>query len=75
MPKNKYSLRYLPKFEDDLNEIVDYIIFNLKNLNSAKKLVDKIEKAIHERLKFPLAFELFQSNRKRKYQTKNSLIL
>lgn len=46
MQKSKYSLRYLPKFENDLNEIVDYIAFNLKSPNIAKKLVDKIEEAI-----------------------------
>jgi hypothetical protein len=29
MKENKYTLRYLQKFEDELNEIVDYITFRL----------------------------------------------
>lgn len=66
MKKNKYSLRYLPMFEHDLSEIVDYIAFNLQNPKSANKLVDKIEAAIQERLNFPVSFEPFYSNRKRK---------
>jgi plasmid stabilization system protein ParE len=35
MGKNKFSLRYLPKYEDDLNGIVDYISFKLQNPKSA----------------------------------------
>ena len=31
MQESKYSLRYLPKYEEDLNEIVDYIIYRLYN--------------------------------------------
>ncbi len=57
MPDNEYQLRYLPKYEDDLNEIIDYIVLNLKNPASANRLVDKIEAAIIERLNFPLSFE------------------
>ena len=49
MPDSKYQLRYLPKYEDDLNGIIDYIVLDLKNPVSAKRLVDKIELAIIER--------------------------
>ena len=68
MLNDKYELRYLPKYEDDLNEIVDYIIFKLNNPGSAIKLVEKVERAIIERLSCPLSFEPFQSDRKRKNQ-------
>lgn len=68
MLNDKYKLRYLPKYEDDLNEIVDYIIFKLKNPDSAMKLVEKVESAILERLNCPLSFEPYQSDRKRKNQ-------
>jgi toxin ParE1/3/4 len=61
-----YALRYLPRFEADLNEIVDYIAFQLHTPVSAANLVTKIETAIKERLNCPLSFEPFQSNRKRK---------
>jgi plasmid stabilization system protein ParE len=68
MGKSKYSLKYLPKYEEDLNEIVDYISFKLQNPISALRLIDKIEKAITDRLSFPLSFEPFQSAKKRKNQ-------
>ena len=67
MPDSKYQLRYLPKYEDDLNEIIDYIVLDLKNPVSANRLVDKIELAIFERLYFPLSFEPYQSVKKRKH--------
>jgi len=62
----KYSLRYLPRYEQDLNEIVDYIVFKLHNPEGAINLVKRIENAILERLNCPLSFEPFQSIRKRK---------
>lgn len=57
MMESKFSLRYISKFEEDLNEIVDYITFKLQNQASAKNLTEKIENAILERLNCPLAFE------------------
>lgn len=68
MEKNKFSLRYLPKYEVDLNEIVDYISFTLQNPESALRLIDKIEKAVMDRLSFPLSFSPFQSMKRRKNQ-------
>ncbi len=67
MGKDKYVLRYLSLFETDLNGILDYIALNLRNLESANRLADKIEKAILKRLEYPLSFEWYQSNRKRKH--------
>ena len=66
MKESKYTLRYIPRYEEDLNEIVDYITFKLQSPHSAMKLVDKIENAILERLNCPLSFEIFHSSRKRK---------
>ena len=43
MTESKFILRYIPKFEEDLNEIVDYITFALHNQASAKNLTEKIE--------------------------------
>ncbi len=65
MQEKSYKLRYIPKYEKDLNEIVDYIVYKLHNPNSAIKLMDKIESAILGRLMYPLPFESFQSVRKR----------
>lgn len=56
-----YDLRFLSLFEEDLNEIVDYIAFNLKNPTAAKRLVDDVEKAIYKRLTCPLSFEPYHS--------------
>ena len=66
MINDKFTLRYLPKYEEDLNEIVDYISYNLHSPESALRLVDKIEKAIIDRLNCPLSFEPFQSFKKRR---------
>ncbi len=59
MGKSKFRLRYLPKYEEDLNELVDYISFKLQNPESALRLIDKIEKAVTDRLSFQLLFEPF----------------
>jgi plasmid stabilization system protein ParE len=66
MVEGKHSLRYIPRFEADLNEIVDYLVFKLHNPDAAVRLINKIENSITERLNWPLSFEPFQSNRKRK---------
>lgn len=66
MVEGKYYLRYIPRFEADLNEIVDYLVFKLHNPNAAEKLINKIEHSITERLSCPLSFEPFHSDRKRK---------
>ena len=38
-----YNLRILPLFEDDLNEILDYISFHLHNPSAADTLIDDVE--------------------------------
>lgn len=49
----KYKLSFLPLFEQDLNEIVDYITANLQNPSAAERLVDDIEAAVYKRLETP----------------------
>lgn len=61
-----YKIRYLPLFESDLEKAVIYISENLQNPQSAKKLIDEVEKAINQRLFFPTAFEPFNSSIQRK---------
>lgn len=67
MDGKRYELRILPLFEEDLNEIVDYIAFRLRNPAAAEKLVDDVEAAIHERLHCAEAFEPFRSARERQF--------
>ena len=63
----KYKLRYLPLFEQDLVQTVNYIINVLKNPDAAEKLVNDVEAVISERLNSPLAFEHHPSVKKRKH--------
>ena len=67
MGDRHYELRFLSLFEEDLNEIVDYITYRLRNPVAAENLVDAVEAAIWERLPNAEAFEPYQSSRERKY--------
>lgn len=63
----EYVLRFLPLFEQDLSEIVDYISGTLQNEIAARNLVDAVENAILQRLPFAESFERFSSSHDRKY--------
>ena len=67
MSEKRYELRFLPLFEEDLNEIVDYITLRLRNPAAANALVDAVEEAINERLTCAEAFEPYHSSRERRY--------
>ncbi len=67
MSEKHYELRILPLFEEDLNEIVDYITYRLRNPVAANNLIDAVEAAIHERLPFAESFEQYTSSRERRY--------
>lgn len=67
MNGKRYELSILPLFEDDLNEIVDYITYRLRNPMAAEALINDVEKAIHERLSCAESFAPYPSIRKRKY--------
>lgn len=61
----KYSLRFLPLFERDLDETVEYIANRLNNPGVAIKLVDEVQAAITKRLAYPEAFEPYPSAKER----------
>lgn len=67
MQNNSYKIVYLPIFEKDLNSIIKYIVYKLKNKDAALSLLDKVEKAILERAKNSLAFEKYNSIRERQH--------
>lgn len=67
MYDKKYRLRYLPLFYEDLDEKITYIAEKLKNPEAAGDLLDKVEKAIRDRLPVAESFEPYHSIRKRKY--------
>lgn len=58
---DKYKVRFLPAFSDDLNDAVDYIRLKLKNTEAANRLIDNIEAAIEKRSLNPEAFEQYHS--------------
>ena len=67
MEGKQYRLRFLPLFEQDLNDVVDYITQTLKNPAAANRLVDEIQAAIKKRAEYPESFETYQSQNERKY--------
>ena len=50
----RFELRYSPLFDEDLDKITDYLLFELKNELAAKTLVNNAEAAIKKRLSNPL---------------------
>ena len=64
---NKYMLRYLPLFYDDLEERVAYLSDVLLNQDAANDLIDAVEKSILERLPNAESFEKYYSIKERKY--------
>ena len=67
MYDKRYKLRYLPLFYEDLDEKITYITEKLKNPKAASDLLDKVEKAILNRLPVAKSFEPYHSIRERKY--------
>lgn len=67
MANKQYKLRFLPLFEDDFAEILDYITHVLKNPIAANNLIDSVEKAINDRLPFAEAFDIYPSKFEHKY--------
>lgn len=63
----RYKLRFLPLFEEDLNNAVDYIAIRLKNPIAASTLIDEVHAAIRERSTCAEAFEQYESAKERQY--------
>ncbi len=68
MLNEKYDLRYLPLFNDELTRDVSYIAFKLGNPDAANALLDLVETAILNRLEEgPESYEPVFSRKDRKY--------
>ncbi|MCF0140817.1 MAG: type II toxin-antitoxin system RelE/ParE family toxin [Mogibacterium sp.] len=65
MQKNK--IRYLPLFQEDLNEAVDYISEKLNNPDAALRLIDNVEAAVNKRAFSPESYAKYHSRKERKY--------
>lgn len=66
MAKNRYNIKYSTRFSIDLENILYYITYELKNKKAAEKLVNNISGAIINRSKAPESYE--------KYKTKSGNI-
>lgn len=67
MDNTGYTLRYLPLFFDDVNNVTSYITNDLSNPKAAHDLLDAIESAVLERLPVCESFEPYHSVKERKY--------
>ena len=67
MVKNNFTIKYLPSFDKEFNKILYYITYVLKNKIAAKNLIKNVEIAINKRNINPESFEIYKSNKKRKY--------
>ncbi len=67
MANNKYTLRYLPLFYEDLEEKIVYIAEKLHNVKAANDLLDEVEQAILEHQPVAESFEPYHSLRERRY--------
>lgn len=70
MLDDKYELRYLPLFKQELSYAVSYIAFKLCDVDAANALLDKVEDAILTRLtNNPAGYEpvVSKKDRKNKY--------
>ena len=67
MAKNKYTIEYLPSFSDELNEIIYYITFILKNKKAAERLLQNVHNAIEQRGESPESYEIYKSKANMKY--------
>ena len=68
---SKYSLSYLPVFEDDMMAVYDYIANTLRNPDAAYNLLEETQKAILKRLDNPLISKPYHSlkDRRQPYYT------
>ena len=65
--KNNYTIKYLPSFDKEFNEILYYITYILQNKIAAENLLKSVESAITKRSINPENFEVYKCNKKRKY--------
>jgi len=54
------EIKYLPSFQQELNAIVEYIMFNLEAPQAALNLLDELEKSILNLKVNPLSHRLYR---------------
>ncbi len=63
--EKKYKIKYLPLFYEDLDKIIDYMRYKLKNEIVADNFVNDLEKEIKNRAYNPNSYEKYESAKKR----------
>ena len=64
----EYTLRYLPIAKQDLSDAINFIMNEYQNPIGAQNTLDRIEKAIKERLEDgPESFAIWPSTKNREY--------
>ena len=74
MARNKYMIMYLPSFSEELNEIIYYITYILKNKKAAERLLEKVRKAIEKRSESPESYKNYVSKKNMKYDWYRSYV-
>lgn len=64
MEKSKYTIRYLPTFISQFNNILYYLTYELKNKIAAENFYNEVIDKIEKRSEFPTAFEIFKKTKK-----------
>ena len=59
--ESAYELRFLPRFEEDVREAIDYIRLTLRNPEAAERLVDRVFESIYARQNAPESFGRYPS--------------
>ena len=70
----KFKLHYSPLFYDDLDKITDYILYELKNFESANNLISGVEESIKRHLMSPVNMAPYKSIKEREYQYRGIII-
>ncbi len=79
MEKNNYTIKYLPTFISQFNDILYYFTHELNNKIAAENFYREVINKIEKRSEFPTAFEVFKESREKgvkwyKIQIKNFTI-
>ncbi len=66
MEKNKYEIKYLPRFITEFNNILYYLTYELDNKIVAEQFYNEVIRKIEKRSEAPTSFEVFRTLRNSK---------
>lgn len=74
MEKNKYEIKYLPRFITEFNNILYYLTYELDNKIVAEQFYNEVIRKIEKRSEAPTSFEVFRTLRNSKINVKKYTI-